>query len=73
MAKYKVNKPNSKVGSLAITTAVLVVLGVILLIVGFNTKIGLWLQRSGIVLLVCAVPFLLGIVYTIINNKLKEM
>lgn len=73
MAKFKYNAPNSKTGSLTIATLVLLFVGIILLIIGFNTQIGSWLKTFGTAFIVCAVPLAIFVIYTIINKKIKEM
>ena len=71
MAKF--NKPNGKTGSITLVSAIFLLLGIAFLVVGYNVQILSWFKTFGIVFLVVAVPVLVWILYTAINNKIKEM
>lgn len=71
MAKF--NKPKSNVGSVALVSSIFAILGIVLLVIGYNVKIVSWLKTFGIVFIVLAVPIVIWILYNFINNKIKEM
>ena len=73
MAKFKYNAPKSKVGSLSIVTCSLLLVGIILVIIGFRTEISSWVKTFGLAFIVCAIPLIIFVVFRIINKKIKEM
>lgn len=74
MGKFKPKAKTSK-GNISIlgTTLGFLILGIILLIIGYKDNVLPWLKTTGIVLLVIAVPVLIWMVHGIIIEKIKDM
>ena len=74
MGKFKLKAKASK-GNISIlgTTLGFLILGIILLIIGYKDNVLPWLKTTGIVLLVIAVPVLIWMVHSIIIEKIKDM
>ena len=74
MGKFKPKAKASK-GNISIlgTTLGFLILGIILLIIGYKDNVLPWLKTTGIVLLVIAVPVLIWMAHSIIIEKIKDM
>lgn len=73
MGKFKTNQAKSKSGSIAIVCGIFIVIGIILIIIGYATQLADWIGKFGIAFVVLAVPVIAWIVYDVLKRKIKEM
>lgn len=71
MAKF--NKASKGNISVLGTMIGFTVLGTIFLIIAFHEKMGKWLDKYGLTVLVIAIPVVLFIVHQFVMKKIKEM
>lgn len=56
-----------------ITTIIFLVIGIVLLVVGFFNEIVSWLWKYGLVLLAVTIPIIITIVHKIVSKKIDNM
>lgn len=75
MARFKIKKRKGSKANLGVivTTIIFLIIGIILLIVGYGNEFLNWLKTFGVVILVISLPILVTCLGIIINNKIKEL
>ena len=67
-------KPNSKKSlGVILVTAIMAVIGVTFLIIGYHTDVLNWMKTFGIVTCILLAPLVLWIIYHYVIRKIKEM
>ena len=70
----EIYKPSKKVNwALIITMLSFVVIGSIMLLIGFHSNVLSFLKKFGLVIMVLALPIALWLLYDLVIKKIKEM